>query len=156
MVTRFDILSRPKAVPVGFIEDRLVVSYVSRGNQTSFFSKFARKNFDFLYSAVYFVACRSKQNRLQCNVARFEFDNVLDQFWQRFHYFNTIYNKRFVNVSMAFFDLDWELRIEGQSVRLWSQSYHVETSTKRINGNMLGNILRGYEIPYMTVGCGLP
>ena len=31
---------------------------------------------------------------------------------------------------MAFFDLDWELRIEGQSVRLWSQSYHVETSTK--------------------------
>ena len=36
MVTRFDILSRPKAVPVGFIEDRLVVSYVSRGNQTSF------------------------------------------------------------------------------------------------------------------------
>lgn len=129
MMTRFDILSRPKPVPVGFIEDRSVVSYVSRGNQTSFLVN-SLENFDFLYSAVYFGACRSKQNRLQCNIARFEFDNVLDQFWQRFYYFNTIYNKRFVNVSIAFFDLDWELRIEGQSVRLWSQSYHVETSTK--------------------------
>ena len=77
MVTRFDILSRPKAVPVGFIEDRLVVSYVSRGNQTSFLVN-SLENFDFLCYAVYFGACRSKQNRLQCNIARFEFDNVLD------------------------------------------------------------------------------
>lgn len=129
MMTRFDNLSRPKPVPVGFIEDRSVVSYVSRGNQTSFLVN-SLENFDFLYSAVYFGAFRSKQNWLQCNIALFEFDNVLDQFGQRFHYFNTIYNKRFVNVSIAFFDLDWELRIEGQSVRLWSQSYHVETSTK--------------------------
>ena len=54
----------------------------------------------------------------------------LTNFDRGFHYFDTIYNKRFVNVSTAFFDLDWELRIEGQSIRLWSQSYHVQTSTK--------------------------
>ena len=62
-MSRFDILSRPKPVPVGFIEDRSVVSYVSRGNQTSFLVNLL-ENFDFLYSALYF---RVDQNKIGCS-----------------------------------------------------------------------------------------
>lgn len=62
-MTRIDILSRPKPVPVGFIEDRLVVSYVSRGNQKCFLVN-SLENFDFLYSALYFGV---DQNKIGCS-----------------------------------------------------------------------------------------